>query len=85
MENVREILVFKVLKIIDSQSYYKITKDKVNINFKKLGIDSLGMLNIIVMIEKLFHITIFDEEFEKFTNINDIINYIEKKVNKDPT
>ena len=47
---------------------------------KDLEADSLDAVEIIMAFEDEFDIEIPDEEAEKFDNIGDIVDYIEKKV-----
>jgi len=48
---------------------------------KDLEADSLDAVEIIMAFEDEFDIEIPDEDAEKFDNIGDIADYIEKKVN----
>jgi len=82
MEHSRKTLTLKVLRVFNSRSHMAITKDMLNCNFKELKIDSIDLMQVIVMIEKLFHIPIFDDEIEKTENINDCIKLVERKINK---
>jgi acyl carrier protein len=46
---------------------------------KDLEADSLDAVEIMMALEDEFEITIPDEDAEKFTNIGDIVSYIEGK------
>ncbi len=48
---------------------------------KDLEADSLDAVEIIMAFEDEFDIEISDEDAEKFTNIGDIVKYIEGRVN----
>lgn len=47
---------------------------------KDLEADSLDAVEIMMALEDEFEITIPDEDAEKFTNIGDIVNYVEGKI-----
>ncbi len=57
-------------------------KDKDTITpdttFDELGADSLDMAELIMEVESKFDVEIPDEELEKFRNIKDVIDFIEK-------
>lgn len=69
----------KVLKLFGSQLNISITDNLTNKSLRnELGIDSIQKMNVIVMIEKFYHIPISDEDDENFNTMNDIIQFIEK-------
>lgn len=45
-----------------------------------LGADSLDAVEIIMVLEEEFNISIPDEEAQKMTHISDIVNYIEANI-----
>lgn len=47
---------------------------------KDLEADSLDAVEIMMALEDEFGITIPDEDAEKFTNIGDIVRYVEAKI-----
>ena len=47
---------------------------------KDLEADSLDAVEIMMALEDEFEITIPDEDAEKFTNIGDIVKYVEGKI-----
>ena len=46
-----------------------------------LGINSVGMLYMVIAIEEYFNLRFDDVAFGDFTTVKDVIDYIEKKVN----
>ena len=44
-----------------------------------LGADSLDTVELVMEFEKAFNIQIPDEDAEKITNVNDVINYLKTK------
>lgn len=45
-------------------------------------LDSLEKVELIMMCEKEFFITIQDEEVERTWNTEDVVNFLDKKINK---
>jgi len=73
----------KVIKVINSKVCFKITEDYNNKSLaKEFGLDSLEIIDIITMLEKLYHIPITDEDFEHLKTINNIVNFIEDSLMK---
>ena len=58
-----------------------VTIERKTSMMKDLEADSLDAVEIIMAFEDEFDIEIPDEDAEKFDNIGDIADYIEKKVN----
>ncbi len=46
-----------------------------------LGINSVGMLYMVIAIEEYFNLRFDDVAFGDFATVKDVIDYIEKKVN----
>ena len=46
-----------------------------------LGLSSIGMLYLIIAIEQKFNITFENVSMSDFETLNDVIDFIEKKVN----
>jgi acyl carrier protein len=44
-----------------------------------LGADSLDTVELVMEFEKAFNIQIPDEDAEKITNVNDVLNYLKTK------
>ncbi len=49
---------------------------KAEAKLQDLGADSLDMVEIIMKLEEQFSIEINDEEAEKLTNVQEVINYV---------
>ena len=68
----------KVIAIVEQ----KLNQDKDTIeqahSFQDLGADSLDMVEIIMELEEQFDIEINDEDAEKLTNLNEVVEYIHK-------
>jgi len=73
-EKVKEIIIDK-LGLEDDVKVERTTS-----MMKDLEADSLDAVEIIMAFEDEFDIEIPDEDAEKFDNIGDIVDYIEKKV-----
>ncbi|MBE7079480.1 MAG: hypothetical protein E7380_06475 [Clostridiales bacterium] len=48
-----------------------------------LGLNSVGILFIVIAIEEFFSIRFDDVGFGDFKRVSDVLNYIEKKVNEE--
>jgi acyl carrier protein len=46
-----------------------------------LGLNSVGIIFVVVSIEEAFNITFSDVGFNDFQNVKSVVDYIEKKVN----
>jgi len=64
----------------------KLKKDKEAIikaqTFQELGVDSLDMVEMIMKLEEHFAIEINDEDAEKLTSIDQVVDYIHTLRNK---
>ncbi|MCQ2940785.1 acyl carrier protein [Helicobacter pylori] len=47
---------------------------------KDLGVDSLDVVELIMVLEERFGIEIPDEQAEKMVNVGDVMRYIEKQL-----
>lgn len=72
-----------VLKILKERflvkDHYLQNKDSELI--KDIDLDSLDILEAILIFEQDFHLSIPDDEAESIKTINDLINYIDKQLN----
>lgn len=69
----------KVIEMLASQ--LNIAKEKVEMNSKlieDLGADSLDMVEMLMLVEEEFGMTIPDEDAMNFKTVEDIVNYISK-------
>lgn len=70
----------KIKKILNTHFHIKNKKILLSSQLKKdLKIDSLDLVELIMLLEETFNIECFDIESEKINNINDIIEYVKKK------
>ena len=68
----------KVIEMLASQ--LNISKDKVQLNAKlieDLGADSLDMVEMLMLVEEEFGLSIPDEDAMNLKTVGDIIDYIE--------
>lgn len=73
----------KVFKLFSGQLNISITDNLMNKNLQdELGIDAIQKMNVIVMIEKLYHIPISDEDAECLNTMNDFIQFIKNSYQK---
>jgi acyl carrier protein len=66
-------------KVNEAISYYVIEKDRVHeatTHFWNLFADSLDQVEALMSIEDAFHMTIPDEDAEKFSTFGDVVAYI---------
>ena len=45
-----------------------------------LGLNSVGILYVVIGIEEIFNVTFENVSFNEFKTVGDVINYIEKKL-----
>lgn len=60
----------------------KVIDLKDDVLLKEQGVDSLDMMNILLLIEEKYHISISDEDSETLLTIQDIVIYLNKKLNQ---
>lgn len=66
-----------IKKILSKQFNYPIKKIKnTHIFKKKFKVDSLDMIELIMLLEEKFKLKLHDRNFNKLKTIQDIINYI---------
>ncbi len=71
-----------IKKIISEQLDINEIKIKIDSSIvNDLNIDSLDLVELIMSLEEQFEIEISDEDSQKFLTINDIINYVNLKIN----
>jgi len=72
IENVKEIIVeADVLGDVDEM--------KSDVALSEQGIDSLDVVNVYLLLEEKFDVQIPDEDLDKVTTINSIVEYINNK------
>jgi acyl carrier protein len=50
-----------------------------NVALDKQGVDSLDKMNLFVSIEEEYNISVPDEDFERLSTINDMVDYLNEK------
>lgn len=68
----------EMLEIIDGAGVSVNVADiKCDLSFKKIGIDSLEMMNVFLAIEQKFDIKIDDDDVNVLDSVDSIISYLE--------
>ena len=78
---VRKEIEQKVIEIAAVQ--FGIKLDTINLDTKfitDLGADSLDTIEIVMMIEDMFNITMADEDAEKLMTVGMTVDYVEKRL-----
>lgn len=81
----REKIKEKIVDILINKVHVnkKRLQGKENPDFiKDLEMDSLSLLELVEKVEKEFDITVEDEELETLSDMESVINFIEKKIKK---
>lgn len=69
----------KVIEIIGVQFGMKLDEIKLETNFLiDLNADSLDTVEIVMMLEDMFNITVPDEEAEELMDVGMVVDYVEK-------
>lgn len=83
MEPRKEDIKAKVIDLVAQKLNIEDKKRITNASsFQDLGADSLDMVEIIMKLEEQFSIEIDDEEAEKMTGIDQVVDYIYAQQNK---
>ena len=70
--------------IVGKQLGIEPNKVKAEADFgKELGADSLDVVELVMAIEEEFELEIEDEAASQIATIQDVLNYIEERLNKD--
>ena len=48
-----------------------------------IGLNSVGMLYVVIAIEEIFKVSFGDSSFDSFRTVKDVIDYIEKATSED--
>ena len=76
----KEIIQEKLMKIIDD--IFRIHGDIKNCDkFQDIGIDTLDKVELVMECENVFNISISDDDWQNINSIDDIINYLYKRLN----
>ncbi|MDV3198151.1 MAG: acyl carrier protein [Vigna little leaf phytoplasma] len=80
LENIK--MVFKKIKNILSQKL-SLNEDDIKLNTRlkeDLGLDSFDAVELVIELEKIFHICIKDEAMQHFKKVEDVVEYIKSKI-----
>ncbi|MDR0753012.1 MAG: phosphopantetheine-binding protein [Mycoplasmataceae bacterium] len=77
-----KIEIINKLKEIAKERKTKIEEQNLNKSFKELGIDSLSAISMIVDVEEKFKITLPDDDLMKIKNFEELIQVINKVLEK---
>ena len=78
----KEILK-KIIEIYENIVGEEVDKEKFTLssNIKEdLGINSVGLLYLIVDIENKFDVVLHNQSIEKFVTLDDVVTYIEENI-----
>jgi acyl carrier protein len=72
----------KIIAIVADQLKIDKNRLKNDGSFQDLGADSLDMVQIVMRLEEQFGIEINDEDAEKMTTLDQVVNYINERRTK---
>lgn len=72
----------KIMAIVADQLKIDKSRLKTAHSFQELGADSLDMVQIVMRLEEQFGIEINDEDAEKMTSLEQVVNYINERRTK---
>lgn len=73
----------KIIEIYENIVGEEVNKEKFTLssNIKEdLGINSVGLLYLIVDIENKFNVVLHNQSIEKFVTLDDVVTYIEENI-----
>lgn len=73
----------KIIEIYENIVEEEVDKEKFTLssNIKEdLGINSVGLLYLIVDIENKFDVVLHNQSIEKFVTLDDVVTYIEENI-----
>ena len=73
VENVKEV-------IEQAEVLGDVSELKTDIKLSEQGIDSLDIVNVYLLLEEKFGIKIPDKDLDKVTTINEIVEYVNSKL-----
>ncbi|MBL4711315.1 MAG: acyl carrier protein [Gammaproteobacteria bacterium] len=74
VENIKEV-------IVDAEVLGDVSEMKCDVAMSEQGIDSLDLVNVYLLLEEKFDVKIPDEDLSQVQTIDNIVEYINKKVN----
>jgi len=79
----KEIIISKLSKIFSEVLEEKITLDNLDANLvDDIGLDSMGFLEVSVMIQREFDISMPSEDWENVKTVSDLLTTIERKISE---
>lgn len=83
MNQTRQEIIEKLIKVFSEE--FEVDSSKIKEDsplMETLDLDSLDLIDVVVLIEKNFSIILKQEDFVGIITFNDFFNLIEKKVNE---
>jgi len=72
----------KVINIVTKKLSINRSTVEQSCSFEDLGADSLDMVEIVIKLEEVFGIEINDDDAEKLTSLNQVVDYVESLTKK---
>ncbi|MFU2164369.1 phosphopantetheine-binding protein [Streptococcus pluranimalium] len=76
----KEAINQKVLTVIREQGYDDIGVTVESSLRDDLGVDSIGLMAVIIALEDAFEMTIPDEDIDRLITMGDLLTYLEHKI-----
>lgn len=76
----KEAINQKVLTVIREQGYDDIGVTVESSLRDDLGVDSIGLMVVIIALEDAFEMTIPDEDIDRLITMGDLLTYLEYKI-----
>lgn len=76
----KEAINQKVLTVIREQGYDDIGVTAESNLRDDLGVDSIGLMAVIIALEDAFEMTIPDEDIDRLITMGDLLTYLEYKI-----
>ena len=79
----KQEILNKIIEIYENIVGEEVDKEKITLssNIKEdLGINSVGLLYLIVDIENKFDVVLHNQSIEKFVTLDDVVTYIEENI-----
>jgi len=73
VENIKEV-------IVEADVLGNVDEMKSDVPLSEQGIDSLDVVNVYLLLEEKFEVSIPDEDLEQVKTIDDIVTYINNKL-----
>lgn len=79
----KEAINQKVLTVIREQGYDDIGVTVESSLRDDLGVDSIGLMAVIIALEDAFEMTIPDEDIDRLITMGDLLTYLEHKIGEE--